>query len=260
MDFELPDNIKPILEGYTVEDGPSGLSGASIYKFKKESNVYFLKIIDVNNRFVGELDVEYMILKWLDGKFPAPQIIAFEKTTKKHFLLMTEVDGTTLEELFNQNVSIEEIVTIYAESLKFIHNIDIQDCPYKADDEAMLLKAKENMELGINIENMEEEYKNLSVRELYDKLLLLKPKKHENVFIHGDYCSDNIIIKNNKLNGIIDVGRGGIGDKYKDIALAVRSIRHDFGEQWLDLFFDKYGMTEPNWDKIEFYIIMDEFY
>lgn len=260
MHYELPANIKEILEGYAVEDGPSGLSGADINKFKRGSNSFFLKIVDVNNRFISELEIECKILKWLEGKFPAPQIISFEKTTNKHYLLMTAVEGMTLEELFQQNVSIKEIVTIYAESLKSIHSIDLRDCPYKADDETMLLNAKKNLELGINQENMEEEYKNITPRDLYYKLLTLKPEKNENVFIHGDYCLDNIIIKNNKLNGIIDVGRGGIGDKYKDIALAVRNIREDLGEQWLDLFFDKYGITDPNWDKIEFYIIMDEFY
>lgn len=260
MHFELPKDIKQKLRGFSIKDAPSGLSGANIYRFQKEKKVYFLKVVDVNNRFVDELEIEYKILKWLEGKFQVPKIIAFEKTSSNYFLLITAVKGNTLKELYNQGKSIEEIVTIYAESLKLIHGISISGCPNKENDEFMLSKAKKHLELGINLENIEDQYKNLTPLELYNKLLALKPEKNENVFIHGDYCFDNIIIDNKKINEIIDIGRSGIGDKYKDIALAVRNIRGDIGEQWLDLFFKIYSITNPDWKKIEFYIIMDEFY
>ena len=259
MYYELPDKIKEKLEGYTASDGPRGLSGAGIYKYTSKDNVYFLKIVNVSNRFIDELETEYRILKWLEGKLPAPKVIDFEKTKENYFLLMSDVEGNTLEEIFNKKESKEEIVRIYGESLKLIHNVNIEDCPVKADDKTMLLNAKKYLELGISQENLEVENKNLTPEELYIKLMSLKPKKNENVFIHGDYCLDNIIIKNKRLNGVIDVGRGGIGDKYKDIALAVRSIKR-FGEEYLNLFFHTYGITNADWDKIEFYIIMDEFY
>ncbi|MBS4537284.1 aminoglycoside 3'-phosphotransferase [Clostridium sp. D2Q-11] len=260
MHLELPEDIKQALQGFSIKNGPSGLSGTNIYRFEKENKMYFLKVVDVNNRFIDELEVEYEVLKWLEGKFQVPQVITFKKTSNKHFLLMTAIKGNTLEKLYHQSKSSEEIVKIYAESLKLIHGIKISGCPNKEEDEFMLLKAREYLELGINLDNMEDKYKNLTPLELYDKLLSLKPEKNDNVFIHGDYCFDNIIINNNMLNGIIDVGRAGIGDKYKDIALAVRNIQGDIGEQWLDLFFNIYGITNPDWNKIEFYIIMDEFY
>lgn len=260
MNHGIPNNIKNLLEGYTIENGPSGLSGASIKRFRKLDKICFLKEVDVKNKFAHELETELKLLKWLEGRFLAPKAITFEKTSNKHFLLMTAVEGITLEEVFNQGAAVEDVVRIYGESLKLIHSIDVKECPINADDETMLKRAKTNLELGMNTENMEDEYKDLSPYDLYNKLLSLKPEINENVFVHGDYCFDNIIINNNKLNGIIDVGRGGIGDKYKDIALAVRNIRGDFGEKWLNLFFDTYGLKNPNWDKIEFYIIMDEFF
>ena len=258
--FELPPNIKQLIDGYSIEIGPSGLSGAGLYKLKKENNTLFLKIVNINNRFIGELEVECNALKWLNGKVPVPRVICFEKTENKHYLLMTSVEGETLQELYERDISVEEMIKIYAESLKYIHSIDIQGCPIDSKDDFMLSKVRNNLELGITLENMEDEYKNLSKWQLYDKLISLKPKKSEYVFIHGDYCLDNIIIKNNKINGFIDIGRGGVGDKYRDIALAVRNICGDFGEQWISLFFQVYGINDPDWSKIEFYVILDEFF
>lgn len=260
MNYDLPSNIKKILEGYTIQESPRGLSGAGIYMFKNGTNRYYLKVVDVNNRFINELETEYKILRWLEGKLPATQAICFEKSNRHHFLLITAVEGETLEELLEKGVSVEQIVRIYAESLKLIHSVDVQDCPTMADDETTIKNAKLYLESGHEPDGTEEESKGLTPWQLYDKLISLKPQTNEYVFTHGDYCFDNMLIKTNKLNGVIDIGRGGIGDKYKDIALAVRNIRSDLGEKWLDLFFEVYGIDNLNWDKIKFYIIMDEFY
>lgn len=80
------------------------------------------------------------------------------------------------------------------------------------------------------------------------------------VFTHGDFCPDNIIVADNHLPGYIDLGGGGVADKYQDIALAVRSIQHDLGNEWVDLFFKEYGLQEPNLKKINFYRQIDEFF
>ena len=37
------------------------------------------------------------------------------------------------------------------------------------------------------------------------------------------------------------MGRAGIADRYKDIALAVRSIRHNCGGAFVQPFLDEYG-------------------
>ncbi|MTI48104.1 MAG: aminoglycoside 3'-phosphotransferase [Firmicutes bacterium] len=260
MNYELPKKIKNYLVNHELERVPGGMSGAELHKFIGEGKEYFLKIIDVNNKFSGELEVEYKLLKWLEERFKAPQIIEFKKSENNFFLLMTAIDGVTLEQYLSQSASIEDTVKIYAESLKLIHSIDITGCPNIESDDNMLVEARKNLELGIKQSDLDDEFRDISPIELYNKLVSLKPQSNENVFIHGDYCLDNIIIKENKLNGIVDLGRAGIGDKYKDIALAVRTIKGDFGEEWLEIFFSTYGIVKPDWNKIKFYIIMDEFF
>ena len=68
--------------------------------------------------------------------------------------------------------------------------------------------------------------------------------------------------------GFIDLGRGGIGDKWNDIALCYRSLKHNFDGTYggkvyedfhPDMLFEKLGL-EPDWDKIKYYLLLDELF
>ena len=67
-------------------------------------------------------------------------------------------------------------------------------------------------------------------------------------------------VKDGKVSGFIDLGRSGRADKWYDIAFCVRSIREDIGEeQYVELFFDLLGI-KPDWEKIKYYILLDELF
>ena len=61
-----------------------------------------------------------------------------------------------------------------------------------------------------------------------------------NTFIHGDLCLPNIIIKDNKISGFIDLANGGIGEKWQDYAWSIWSLEYNLGtneytKKYLDL-------------------------
>jgi len=57
------------------------------------------------------------------------------------------------------------------------------------------------------------------------------------------------------------LGRGGVADRYQDIALAVRSIRHNLkSEKFVELFLDAYGLKNVDFSKIDYYILLDELF
>ena len=47
-------------------------------------------------------------------------------------------------------------------------------------------------------------------------------------------------------------------DRYKDIALAVRSIRRNCGDAFVQPFLDEYEVLGSDADKVEYYMLLDE--
>ena len=91
--------------------------------------------------------------------------------------------------------------------------------------------------------------------------------------IMEDYASrypnvKNIFLKDNEVSGFIDLGAAGIGDKWRDIALCYRSLKHNVDGTWgskiypdvnPDLLLEELGI-EPNNEKIRYYILLDELF
>ena len=78
------------------------------------------------------------------------------------------------------------------------------------------------------------------------------------VFTHGDYCFNNYFANGNKISCFIDLGKAGVGDMYQDIALCVRELM-DFDYKYTDLFFKYLGLV-PDYNKIKYYILLDELF
>ena len=69
------------------------------------------------------------------------------------------------------------------------------------------------------------------------------------------------------ISGFIDMGNCGIADKWEDIAMLYRSLRHYFDGTYgkvypgldPDSFFEELGI-EPDREKIDYYILLDELF
>ncbi|GAC1535846.1 MAG: hypothetical protein NVS2B7_05120 [Herpetosiphon sp.] len=80
------------------------------------------------------------------------------------------------------------------------------------------------------------------------------------MFTHGDFCLPNIVIHNGQVGGFIDVGRAGVGDPFRDLALCARSIAFNFGRAWVPVFFAAYGLPRPEPARLAFFRLLDEFF
>ena len=68
------------------------------------------------------------------------------------------------------------------------------------------------------------------------------------------------MIQNGKLSGFIDWPWGGINDRYFDLAAVTWSIGYNYGEEWVEPFFELYGIKDIDWNKIHFYQMLNEFF
>jgi aminoglycoside phosphotransferase (APT) family kinase protein len=101
-------------------------------------------------------------------------------------------------------------------------------------------------------------YELFSLINKYEEHLMLKPKviikkingilgtfSDKKVFIHGDLLAGNIIIKNNKLEGVIDWGCGAIGDPACDLIIAYMYFNKDERK----IFKKNLNIDEDTWNR-----------
>lgn len=93
----LPNELRNEIGISICKQVTTGQSGAYTYLLlgKRGRNKY-LKIIPKDLKISVKREVE--ILRWLEGKFPAPKVISFLSDSKYEYLLMTEVEGVPLSD------------------------------------------------------------------------------------------------------------------------------------------------------------------
>lgn len=78
--------------------------------------------------------------------------------------------------------------------------------------------------------------------------------KNYNTLIHGDFCLPNILVKDNKVVGFIDLGDSGIGDPWCDYAWCIWSLEYNLKtNEYTKILLDKLGI-EFNKEKYQYYI------
>ncbi len=243
------------LGNYSISKMSGGATDAYLYKIICDNaNTYILK------KQSSSLRNDYRNYKWLEGKIPVPKIIFYEQFQEYEFLCLSELKGKTLDDYIDKKKP-SEIVSLYANTLKWLHSLQVdKNALVQCLDKRISIAEYNVKNNSVNVSALQIENQTSEPNELFRKLLTLKPASAELVFTHGDYCFDNIIFENNKLSGFIDIGNGGLADKYQDIALAVRSIEDNFSLEMVDLFYKLYGLDNPNKNKIAFYMLLDEFF
>lgn len=255
----LPNILRDEVQNSTWHQITVGESGAYTYLLsdEKEKNRY-LKII--SHTLSKSMDREVQLLNWLEGKLPVPKVLLYIKDTEYEYLLMSEIKGICSFDT-SLGSDIPGVVRLLAKGLRMIHSVDISDCPV---DQTLNIKIKEaeyRAKRGfVDEDDFDYIRQGRKVAELYRELLDKRPSAEDLVFTHGDYCLPNILIDNWDISGFIDWGRGGISDRYQDLALAYRSLIYNFGERWVPLLFEEYGLESIDYAKIEYYRLLDEFF
>ena len=261
--MKLPETIRALTAGKAYSTDSIGKSGSEVRCYED----MVLKIEPRQERFAQDV----AMLRWLRGKMPVPLVLAAEQTEKQQFLLMSRIKGEmACAAPYMQEP--EKLVEMLARALKRLWTVDIKTCPKHRTLEADLKEAEERVAQGlVNVDDVEPE--TFGPGGFKDPAALLKwleenVPEEEPVLSHGDFCLPNVFFADGKLSGFIDLGDCGISDKWRDIALCHRSLRHNFCGKYAacpredfdpDLLFEKLGIA-PNWEKIRYYVLLDELF
>ncbi len=257
--MNLPESIKEYVKDKPYCAETIGMSSSEIYMFDD----MVLKIQDD----IAEAKREVAVCRFLGGKLPVPEIIAYEVSNGKSFVLMSRIKGKMLcDESFLAEP--DKLVSLAAEGMKMLWNVDCAGFPYDGSLDAKLLQAKGNIERRrITADYLDDETKSRfsTPERLWNWLNENRPDEKK-VFSHGDYCLPNILADNGKISGFIDLGCAGVCDFYQDIALCYRSLEQNFSGHYRGLenpidydvskLFDKLEI-EPDNEKMQYYLYLD---
>jgi len=261
--YLIPDNIRRLVAGKKYITDDTGMSGSKIMIFDDS-------VLKIANADSGE-EASARLLTWLNGKIPVPKVIAFEKDENHQYFLMSKIPGEmSCSEYYLEHP--KELVSLLAEAFKMLWSVDISDCPRNRDLEIELKEAKYRVDNDlVDLDKAEPttfgEGGFESPKALLQWLQDNKPD-YEPVLSHGDFCLPNVLIKDGRISGFIDLSDTGVADKWRDIALCYRSLKHNFDGTFggkvypdfnPDILFEALGIT-PNPKKLEYYILLDELF
>lgn len=250
--MNIPEKIQNIIETEPYEIDRVGMSGGDVRIFTDK----VLKIRTDSEQARNEINA----MQWLAGKLSVPHVIVHESKDGNSCLLMTKVKGKmACDNAFMKNP--KKLTKLLAKALKKLWAIDISACPLDWTLNKKLQAAEFAVESNsVNIEDAEPEtfgengFKN--PEELL-KWLTEHYTEQELVLSHGDFCLPNIFIADDETISYIDLGKTGVADKWCDIALCYRSLKHNYAGKYTaekypeydpNMLFEQLGI-EPDWEK-----------
>lgn len=257
--LNCPQKIKDSIGNRKYEEDSVGMSDSQVILFDD----IVLKIQQSNDETVNEIKM----MKWLRNIVPVPELIAAETENGTSFILMSKVKGKMLcDEAFTK--SPEKLLSFLTDGLKMLWSTDIKNCPCNNTLDFRLSAARYNVENGlVDIDNTEPETFGENGFKSPEELLIWlennKPKE-ELSLTHGDFSLQNIFAENDKISGFIDLGKAGIADKWQDIAICYRGLKHILNSNQNckihpDMLFEKLGI-EKDETKLKYYILLDELF
>ena len=262
MKLGLPKAIGEIVGDGAYETDALGKSGAAI-------RLYGHCVLKVEPQG-EEAENAVRMMRWLAGKLPVPRILHHEVSGGMSYLLMTRVQGAMCcDEAYMRRPA--ELTRLLAQGLRMLWAVEAQGCPVQNGLEEKLRRARVRVQRGL-VDMQDSEpgtYGPGGFRDpahLLDWLCANRPGE-EPVLSHGDFCLPNVFARNGNVSGFIDLGRAGMADRWQDIALCYRSLAHNadgtFGDTYRGFapqkLFDALGMA-PDWEKIRYYILLDELF
>lgn len=256
----LPEEITKLIDTSSGIEVHIGKSKSRVFRYKgKNNHFYYLKISDSEN-IKNETLHEVQVIDWLSQKnINTAKVKSVISTEAQLFFLMSEIPGESLAELASK-INPKECMRIGASFLKTLHSIDINHCPFNQRLNVIKKRVLQNIENNdVDISDFDVENRDKSIAQMFNEIDW--ELKEDLVFTHGDFCFPNIVCQNGKVNGVVDLGRAGIADRYQDIALFFRSFKTNVGEPDIYTFLQHYELIDKiEIDKITLFKKIDEFF
>ncbi|ANH70685.1 aminoglycoside phosphotransferase [Mitsuaria sp. 7] len=247
------------LTGYDWHRNLVGEAGARVHRLHRaDAPTLYLKHGD-GNAAIAIVD-EFARLQWFAERWPVPRVEHFEWAGDTAWLLTLALPGRTAYEwLEDDPARAEAIVTSLGRCLRDLHKLPVNTCPFNANHRLQLDLARERLAAGlIDADDFDEARQGWTPQQVWDALVAMLPLAEDPVVSHGDFSLDNLLMsEDGEVVGVIDLGRAGVADRSRDLAILANCL-DEFGPTLRDTLFSAYGIAQPDLRKLEFHLLLDE--
>lgn len=238
LDFDaIPGPFRTLLEGTDVYD--SSCSQEARVFFLDRDGGLFLKMAPR-----GSLEKEAAMARFFCQKGLSSQVLAYE-SLDKDWLLTARVPGEDcVWGPYLENP--EKLCDTTAQLLRQLHETDRAGCPVPDRTADYLAAAARNYDQGTyDATSFPDSFGYGSAEEAWGVLEKHSHLLKADTLLHGDYCLPNIILKDWRLSGFIDLGCGGVGDRHIDLFWGTWMLWFNLKtDRYRERFLDAYG----RWD------------
>lgn len=247
-----PDSIKSILENAKLYD--SSCSNEASVVFADKDSGYFIK-----SSAKGALKDEAIMTEYFNSLKLSAKVIEYISLDKDYLVTEKIAGEDCVSDKYLANPT--RLCDTLAEYLSFLHSIDLKDCPIKNHTERYLARAEANYISGnYDKTNFPDSFGYHCADEARTVILNNSNLLKNDTLLHGDYCLPNIILKDWKLSGFIDVGNGGVGDRHVDIFWAIWTLFYNFKtDKYTKRLIDAYGRDKINTDALRLIAAIEVF-
>lgn len=258
MALALPTNIVQFIGGAALQRDEVGLSPCQVYHFMRGQQRFFLKTSPaIFAPTTYSVLREASVLDWLAAYIKVPELVLTAQDEAAEYMITRAVPGQPLSACIAAG---QPVLAPFQEALRQLQAVPVAGCPFEAGA-ALRLR-----ELAYLLEHqlIDEEY-DLSpwpeLRTPQDLLARLQAHipSEDLVFSHGDLCDNNVFIDGRAQLYFLDLGRGGLADRWLDIAFIHRNLRDEVSEDEASDFLAQLGLPDEA-GKRAFFEQLDELF
>ena len=240
---QYPKDFHGLMEGAEVYD--SSCSPEARVIFIDRDGGYYLKSAPK-----GTLEKEAQLDRYFHQKGLGAEVLEY-LSKEKDWLLTARVEGEDCTHAAYLGDP-KRLCDLLAERLRALHELEHADCPVQNRMEAYLATVEKNYREGnYDTSLFPDNWGYATAEEAFDVVEKYGHLFQNDTLLHGDYCLPNVMLKDWKFSGFIDLGNGGVGDRHVDLFWGAWTLNFNLKtDAYRERFLDAYGRDRVDEDML----------
>lgn len=243
MSFELPKAVAHFIGDAALIADEIGESPSHVHHFTRGNDRFFLKAsAAIYAPTTYSVLREARVLDWLSGRLAVPEVVLAASHGDGEFMITRAVPGESLAARISAG---RPVVELFRDALHRLQAVPVGDCPFDSRVGVRLRELAYLLDHGLTADDRDlDQWPGFAgPRDLLAHLAANRPRE-DVVFSHGDLCDNNVFADGRDNLYFIDLGRGGLADRWADITLVLRNLREDISDDAAGEFLAAIGQAD----------------